>query len=298
MQPRRAHAAERKAECAICWEPLVEKPLGALLRPGRSGRVCQHLMHACCAEQWVRARPSCPICRAQAVSVEVLPDFVKCPADFFCALDIDGNGSIDKREAGSALRAMLPVDRDGAWVEAHIDSLWERWDEDGNGVISLEEFLRPHAGLLAYVQKHCPSRAMLAPDAQIPPVTDERRWFDYWDEDSSGYLEQNEMVRALIRTFRLEWSLAEMCAVRSLLDELLADKPERLSLDDLTGGLLEALSAKVTRARRTLRNVDALGEELKIGAMPGKQSKAKASNGTSSKRRKSSTIGRGENVRN
>lgn len=38
-------------------------------------------------------------------------------------------------------------------LEAALPALWARWDSDGNGAISREEFLRPGIGLAAFVSK-------------------------------------------------------------------------------------------------------------------------------------------------
>lgn len=279
VQSRRRHVAERKAECAICWEPLVAKPLGSLIAPGGARRSCPHLLHAECAQQWFRPGVSgCPLCRASVGSVSVLPDFTKSPTDFFAALDVNGNGALDKQEALFALRSTLPVDRDGVWLDAHFDSLWQRWDEDGNGEVSLPEFVAPRRGMLAYIQEHCPSRAMTRPDDQIPSISDVGAWFQYWDEDGSGTLDRNEVVRAVIRSFQLEWSLEEVWAVRRLLETRWAENTGgdfaevRLTRDDLaTGGShsMVRLAETISEKRRKLRHVDALGEARRIGARPG-----------------------------
>jgi hypothetical protein len=55
-------AAEDKTTCAVC---LAEYTDGDELRrlPG-----CRHAFHRECADQWLRQRPSCPLCRTPPAS--------------------------------------------------------------------------------------------------------------------------------------------------------------------------------------------------------------------------------------
>lgn len=149
----------------------------------------------------------------------MMPDFVKDPQTFFESLDVNSDGGLDQKEAFSSLQAILPIDRDSNWLAAHFDSLWARWDGNGDGKVSISEFLLPEAGLLAYVQSNCPTRAMTQPDEVLPSIANLDAWFAYWDEDGNGTLDENELIRAVIRSFRLEWSLEEYCAVREFLSD-------------------------------------------------------------------------------
>lgn len=265
----RGHVAERKAECAICWEPLVEKPLGILAdESGR--RACPHFLHAQCAVQWSQSarkgRGTCPICRCTCSSVIMLPDFSEDAEAFFKALDVDGDGSLDRKEAMSTLQAILPVDRDGAWLAANFDSLWNQWDANRDGRISFDEFIQPEMGLLAYVRANCPSRGMTKPDAKIPSTTNTRQWFTYWDEDGNGILDENEAVRAIIRSLHLEWSLQEICAVRRYIEKFWrAQKGTSeisITLEDVeVGGFWEQLASAIKGQRCELQNPDNTNEK-------------------------------------
>lgn len=272
IQNDRLNVAERKAECAVCWEPLVEKPLGVMLKPG-GGRACVHFLHASCADQWARSArgtASCPMCRADFASVSVLPDFIKDPHAFFDSLDVNSDGGLDQREAFNSLQAILPVDRDSDWLSAHFDSLWVQWDENSDGSVSLAEFLLPEAGLLAYVQANCPTRAMTQPDEVIPSIADLSEWFAYWDEDGNGMLDEHELIRACIRSFSLEWSLQEYCAVREFLGNFWFQRfgkrssDLRLRAEDLTLKLWEDLEAVIVTKRRQIEEKGVFDEQAPI----------------------------------
>ena len=40
-------------------------------------------------------------------------------------------------------------------------------------------------------------------DSGVPDMADKARWYEYWDEDGSGTLEKEEVVRALLKTLKL-----------------------------------------------------------------------------------------------
>lgn len=228
------------------------------------------------------------MCRSACSSVIVLPDFFKDVEAFFKALDVDNDGTIDRKEAMFTLKAMLPVDRDGDWLVAHFDALWERWDENRDGRISLEEFIQPEAGLLAYVRAHCPTRSMTQPQAFIPSTTNMPQWFAYWDENGNGVLDQDELVRAVIRSFHLDWSLQEVCTVRRFLEVFWKKRKNagevNITLEELQAGFWDQLASTIMKKRLELRNPDDMNEESeddrrksvrKTSHSPGKKCKRK-----------------------
>lgn len=78
--------------------------------------------------------------------------------------------------------------------------LWKTWDADGDSYIDENELLDPIKGLLAYVKREFKR----SDEAAIPDIkTDKHAWFRFFDYDGSGTLEREEIVRALIKTFRL-----------------------------------------------------------------------------------------------
>ena len=48
------------------------------------------------------------------------------------------------------LTMQFPVDLEK--LEAHLPTLWSRWDRDGSGFVSKQEFLDPDVGLLRFVR--------------------------------------------------------------------------------------------------------------------------------------------------
>ncbi|CAL5098400.1 unnamed protein product [Urochloa decumbens] len=61
LYPKYQHAGGDFGPCAIC---LGEFARGDVLRRGPG---CGHGFHACCAEQWLRVSPTCPVCRDSPV---------------------------------------------------------------------------------------------------------------------------------------------------------------------------------------------------------------------------------------
>merc|ERR1712217_616258 len=75
------------------------------------------------------------------------------------------------------------------------------WDVDGSGFIEYIEIMNEEKGLLAFV------RATFARAAEEKPVPDINRdrigWYRRWDEDGSGQLEFEEVLRAFAKTFHI-----------------------------------------------------------------------------------------------
>jgi Ca2+-binding EF-hand superfamily protein len=129
------------------------------------------------------------------------------PRGWFACCDIDFGGELSQYEVVEALGATLLCKRNR--LEKHIRSHWSDWDPDGDGSITLSEFVRPGKGLRDWIIKH---RSMLL-SAEMEqganaflnkiPALDRhpRHWFQFWDKDASGTLEREELVRSLIRTF-------------------------------------------------------------------------------------------------
>jgi len=60
------------------------------------------------------------------------------------------SGSLTRRDVVEALKATLPLNADE--LENRFDVLWQRWDENGDGDLSLDELFRPRDGLLEYLK--------------------------------------------------------------------------------------------------------------------------------------------------
>jgi len=173
-----------------------------------SRRSCGHYFHRQCAHYLLQSNKgshhpaACPDCGVAFSEVKDMPDVMTEPRDWFAVCDVDFGGELDAYEVVEALGCMLPVNRHR--LEKHVRAHWHEWDPDGDGTITLSEFIQPDKGLKDWIVKHM---SMLRegpqpPVASIPSIDrNPREWFHYWDRDGSGTLEKDEVCRALIRTF-------------------------------------------------------------------------------------------------
>lgn len=111
---------------------------------------------------------------------------------------------MDKREVEDALGAVLPIER-GRLTRA-IKQHWNDWDPDGDGVITVEEFVRPENGLRSFIIDNLNFLKLEENEqvhhSEIPNLdTHPRQWFEYWDQDISGTFEKDELIRAMIKSF-------------------------------------------------------------------------------------------------
>jgi hypothetical protein len=122
---------------------------------------------------------------------------------------------LDKAQVLTVIRAQIPVD----WRKIAVDlgGLWARWDPDCLGALGKEQ-LAGEGGLLEFVSKKYPPR--LREYKHMPHVTDKRAWFKFWDEDDSGTLEKDEVVRALIKTFGIKDDVAHIQDVRGMVESI------------------------------------------------------------------------------
>merc|ERR1712124_183560 len=151
-------------------------------------------------------QPRCCItCGSEFTDVKVIPDLVKDPRGWFTICDADFGGSLDREEVMDALGTVLPIERQK--LEKAIKNHWHEWDPDGDGSISLQEFLSPNRGLKEYIMKHLgelKKDSVKARPDEVPNLdTHPREWFEYWDKDGSGTLERDEAIRAMIKSFCL-----------------------------------------------------------------------------------------------
>ena len=160
------------------------------------------------------------------------------------------------------LRAQLQCD----WhaIADELPRLWARWDPNGDGYVEQHEMIGP-GGLLEYMRVNFPlASSRHARNRRGPPPSIARSpddWFTYWDEDGSGELEQDEVVRALIKTFELSSNNLEQ--VRNMRDIVHAvwavfdpdgsgsiDRREFLMQDGLAETIVASSSAGAFTARR------------------------------------------------
>ena len=128
------------------------------------------------------------------------------------AIDIDGDGSLDRSEILEGLKASLPLDLAALEEAVESGALWSKWDPDGDGHVDLHEFLAKD-GLIEYVMEVFDGTHEEPP---IPHLSDRLRWFEYFDDDNSKTLSQEELVRAIVKTLDLKppWTTDEANKVR------------------------------------------------------------------------------------
>jgi Ca2+-binding EF-hand superfamily protein len=208
--------AVEHAECPICFDEMHSRAV-AVFKAANGKRTCRHFLHLNCAQSLAAAHMNtCPVCRAPFATCFEVPNYEKNPQGWFKAVDADGNGKLSRAEVLEILRAICPVD----WrrLEARAADLWQRWDANGDGEISYEEFCHPRDGLLAYVKSTFARRGGGGGEADAPPpqltLSSKKQWFAHFDDDGSGSLEQEEVVRGLIKTFDLRLDLFKLNEMR------------------------------------------------------------------------------------
>jgi Ca2+-binding EF-hand superfamily protein len=193
---RSATKADENQECAICFDDLNQRPCCRLC--STSGHpICGHIFHSECANGL--ARPlHCPFCRREFVRLVEIPKIQLDPRAWFAIMDEDNDGALTYEEIIHGLKSQLKLD----WhrIETDVDTLFSKWDADRNGTVSFTEFADPSRGVMAYLQQKYPQNPR-----PLPPNirADKHAWFRYWDEDNSGELDKDEVIRALVKTFRL-----------------------------------------------------------------------------------------------
>jgi len=210
--------ALRHAECPICFEPLASGPVGVFLAGG--GRVSNHFFNLDAAQEWLRSgNGHCPLTRLPISSVLAVPDLRADLQAWWRVVDVNGDGRLSRHELIEALKAQLPIDAEKL-DEALADGshwLWEQWDKDRSGFIERAEA----PGLVAFVQQVFASSG--GGKGPIPDMArDKLGWYNYWDEDNSGSLEKEEVVRALAKTLGLSTSPARVQQMRSTVDAIWA----------------------------------------------------------------------------
>mmetsp|Transcript_18681 Transcript_18681/g.47112 ORF Transcript_18681/g.47112 Transcript_18681/m.47112 type:complete len:420 (+) Transcript_18681:109-1368(+) len=203
------------AECVVCFDDMCKEQAGVFC--GANGkRTCPHFLHHRCALEVANSNMGgkhCPVCRATFEGVMKVPGIDDDPHEWFKIVDLNGDGRLSQREVVEVLKAQLPIDY--RRLEAELPELWKTWDVNQDNIITHQELLQPNRGLLAYVKKNFPRQT----EADIPDIrTDKHGWFNYFDYDKSGTLEQGEVVRALIKTFRLSEDHSRINSMREIVN--------------------------------------------------------------------------------
>ena len=153
--------ADTHAECCICIEPLHAEPLATLTFNRRNA--CAHFLHARCADEllgsettsWAgeavsRPTKNCPICRAEFNGIVRVPALSEDVDGWFWSVDVEGDGRLSRQQVLNVLVAQFPIDT--SKLDEVLPTLWERWDMDGTGYVSKDEFLHPEQGLMRFVR--------------------------------------------------------------------------------------------------------------------------------------------------
>lgn len=222
-----AGGEEDSGDCAICYDELCKAPVSVLCN-AQGHRVCRHYYHTKCCEMIEGAcgrggpdaqlQRSCPLCRRSFHRAVAVPSVMENPLQWFKVVDSDGSMDLDKTEVVEALVAVFPIDSKA--MEQNLEQLWDRWDKTKSGSITLPEFVDKDQGLLNWVLKNQHRIQKKAVSLGIPEIrTNRRAWFEYWDADGNGELDREEVLRALLKTFRG----ADVGVTRSLVQALWRD---------------------------------------------------------------------------
>ena len=135
----------------------------------------------------------CPQCRLPFNNIKEVPVASEDPDGWFFCVDVEGDGRLSRTQVLNVLLTQFPLD----WrkTEEALPTLWERWDRDGSGFISRQEFMDPDGGLLAFVRAH-----LLHLPTEPPAGATQAQWFRYFDDDRSGTLTRPQCMRALVKS--------------------------------------------------------------------------------------------------
>merc|ERR1712032_108872 len=115
-------------------------------------------------------------------------------------------------------KATTPVDCDQ--LEKEFPALFSAWDRDQDGSVGYGDMMGA-GGLFCFAQDRF--RATAAARC-VPDIKDDRAaWFRYWDEDASGSLDREEVLRSLTKTFGLSSDPSQIAELRDILAILWVD---------------------------------------------------------------------------
>lgn len=154
----------------------------------------------------------CPSCRVPYTSYVEVPNIEKDPRRWFQCVDFDQNGKLDQREVLEVLKATLLIDFQQ--LERDLPHKFYQWDIDKNGYVTYDEMMR-EGGLVDFARSFGPPvEREDTPDIR----TDRVAWFRYWDTDSGGTLDMEEILRAFIKTFKMQDTVQQALVLREILE--------------------------------------------------------------------------------
>eukprot|EP00928_Gymnodinium_smaydae_P017125 TRINITY_DN16535_c0_g1_i1.p1 TRINITY_DN16535_c0_g1~~TRINITY_DN16535_c0_g1_i1.p1 ORF type:complete len:253 (-),score=41.92 TRINITY_DN16535_c0_g1_i1:103-861(-) len=197
--------AEQHAECPLSFKPLYQGPI-AIFLDASGKRIGTQFYRLDAAEEFVaqagNSEAMCPVTQRVISRVQPVPSILDDPKGWFRACDADGNKKLSRDEVVSALKAQLPLDNRAIDRFRTDDAAWRKWDANGSGFIEYVEIMDEDRGLLKFI------RDTFAGSAKELPVPDLRKdrdaWYRYWDEDNSGELEFEEVLRAFAKSYEID----------------------------------------------------------------------------------------------
>jgi Ca2+-binding EF-hand superfamily protein len=198
-------------ECAVCYDLLTCKPVSNIV-DDEDVKVCYHSFHSACLATLTVLH--CPICAKEFHHTVPAPSVILDSVAWFKHMDVNDDGNLTYEELLEGLKGQLDVE--WSQVEMDLDSFFHRWDTDRDGVISFEEFNDQQNGVVAYLLHNHPKNPRPEPPNLLTTGYDE--WFNYWDENNSNSLDRSEVLRALIKTFKIYH--IERSAIATILDSL------------------------------------------------------------------------------
>jgi Ca2+-binding EF-hand superfamily protein len=215
-----------------------------------------------------RISATCPICRVPVYGSVNVPSCSTNPNLWFDIVDIDADGKVSPTDLVTILRAQFLVD----WrtIEKKLTGeIWPKYDVNNEGFISRDELLKPD-GLLDYLLKtfETPKRRFRnCPNLEMQP----RKWFEYWDEDHSGTLDSEELIRALVKTFNVNAEVRSLRAmaesVRSVWGAFDQEDKGEISLDEFIAP--EGLAQSIVATMRWSDSVPNSREHSRVSGQDG-----------------------------
>jgi len=203
-------AADRRTSAGTQDSGLHSNILGGKVR------TCRHFFHSQCVEALnVANMKNCPICRVDFTSSVEVPDIRKNPKGWFTCVDFDGDGKLDQTEVLEVMKATVLVDHDE--LEKQMPEIFKKFDSDGDGTVSFQEMTGPH-GIVEFSRQYPSVYDQRRPAPNIQ--TNKKAWFEFWDEDNSGGLDMEEILRAFIKTFKLEDTPSKAIELRGILEAI------------------------------------------------------------------------------
>jgi len=207
-----AHQAVHHSECPICFEPM-HSDTGGVLTGRDKKRVCPHFFHHRCASDLLqRGNGCCPLCRASFGAVLVVPKLETNPTDWFKVVDLNGDGGLSKNELKYVLLAQLAIDE--VILDEELSANFKKWDKNKDGFIRKDELIDPNSGVIAYFRTKAKRQPSAVPDIK----SNKEAWYNHYDENGNGTLQQDEVVRGLIQTFKAGNDSQRMDQIRGTVD--------------------------------------------------------------------------------